>query len=199
MSNGVLCLAARSANVERVDALLDAGAIVDFTDKRGYTALMCACENTSTVESARMLVDAGANVNFVVPDLGITPLHIACKEGHVRMVAFLLKRGANPRAIDAMHRTPLHWAALGVSTTIVRRLLKAAPSVLDDQDASGYTPLMIASEYSRVEIAKVLLQAGAHFDVKNKLTHTASELADWYGNKSVLGILSDAQRGIISS
>jgi hypothetical protein len=66
MSNGVLCLAARSANVERVDALLDAGAIVDFTDKRGYTALMCACENTSTVESARMLVDAGANVNFVV-------------------------------------------------------------------------------------------------------------------------------------
>lgn len=93
---------------------------------------------------------------------------------------------------------------------------------------------MIASEYSRVEIAKVLLQAGAHFDVKNKvraafpycgpapdpvrfcpprshlpwrpwvdgfvqLTHTASELADWYGNKSVLGILSDAQRGIISS
>jgi hypothetical protein len=64
MSNGVLCLAARSANVERVDALLDAGAIVDFTDKRGYTPLMCACENTSTVESARMLVDAGANVNF---------------------------------------------------------------------------------------------------------------------------------------
>ncbi len=66
MSTGVLCLAARSANVERLDALLDAGALVEYVDKRGYTALMSACENTSTIESAKMLVEAGANVNYAV-------------------------------------------------------------------------------------------------------------------------------------
>ena len=34
------------------------------------------------------------------PELGLTALHIACKEGHVRMVSYLLRHGANPRAVD---------------------------------------------------------------------------------------------------
>ena len=66
MSSGVLCMAAKCANVEKVDALVDASAILDVLDKRGYTPLMCACENTSTIESAKILIDAGANVNYTV-------------------------------------------------------------------------------------------------------------------------------------
>jgi ankyrin repeat protein len=77
--------------------------------------------------------------------------------------------------------------------------------------ASGYTPLMAASEYNRLDIVKLFLSKGAKTESQNRvswtsgtlpplvacvlprlhsqLTHTASELADWYGHKTVLQTL----------
>jgi ankyrin repeat protein len=66
MSSGLLCVCAKAGQADRVEILLDASAIVDVVDHRGYSALMCACENTSTIACGAALVESGANVNFVV-------------------------------------------------------------------------------------------------------------------------------------
>lgn len=64
MSSQALCVAAKAGFVERVEALLDASALVTVTDKRGYTPLMCAAENPSVVESAILLIAYGADIHY---------------------------------------------------------------------------------------------------------------------------------------
>ena len=135
MSSSALCVAAKAGFVERVEALLDASALVTVADKRGYSPLMCAAECPSVVESAILLIVYGADINYVAvrveaavsspgrlararkslhsvgcafsdpapppqPDSGLTALHVACKEGHTRMVSLLLRKGANATAAD---------------------------------------------------------------------------------------------------
>jgi ankyrin repeat protein len=45
-----------------------------------------------------------------VGDLGSTPLHEAVEQGHVRIVQFLLKRGASPHVANELGKTPLDVA-----------------------------------------------------------------------------------------
>ena len=45
------------------------------------------------------------------PEGGLTPLHVASKNGHREMVTFLLDKGASPMVADEARNTPLHLAA----------------------------------------------------------------------------------------
>lgn len=70
--------------------------------------------------------------------------------------------------------------------SIVRR---AGVAAINQRDHSEYSPLMYAAEYDRPDVARFLLACGAEKNAKNKLSHSALELADWYGNFSVLKVV----------
>lgn len=91
-----------------------------------------------------------------------------------------------------MGRSPLHWACIGSSLDVVKSIVRrwGAPA-LDVMDDSEYTPLMFAAEHNRADIAAFLLACGASRDAKNKLSHTAAELADWYGHFDVLKLVDE--------
>lgn len=72
----------------------------------------------------------------------------------------------------------------------MKRLLSYGLDV-DEADASGYSPLITAVEYNRGDIVNVLLKAGADVSKCNNLTHSALEIADWYGSKEVLKTLQE--------
>lgn len=92
-----------------------------------------------------------------------------------------------------MGRTPLHWASVGASLDVVKRLVRRAGApALEAVDDSEYTPLMYAAEYNRPDVAAFLLACGASRSAKNKLSHTAAELADWYGHFDVLKLVDEA-------
>jgi len=61
------------------------------------------------VEVASALIDAGANVNAQM-DSGITPLHLAVKEGRRSLTKLLISHNADPNIPDASGRTPLSLA-----------------------------------------------------------------------------------------
>ncbi len=62
------------------------------------------------IPKARLLLDHGAATNPVDEEYRSTPLGLAARWGHRKMVAFLLERGADPEKAGAPWGTPLAWA-----------------------------------------------------------------------------------------
>lgn len=82
------------------------------------------------------------------------------------VIPFFLSLGANPNAVDAEGKTPLHHAARYGETEAVKLLLDggASPNMAD---AEGSTPLHCAAHGTMIEVVKLLLAAGASPDQKD--------------------------------
>lgn len=92
---------------------------------------------------------------------GVTPLHIAARNGLTSYARHLLLANANLQvdACDADGRTALWWAAKAGHADIVRLLL-AHGANLDQEEKRGLKPLHVAAGSNNVEAVKALLQAG---------------------------------------
>jgi ankyrin repeat protein len=66
---------------------------VNATSLEGDNALHCVVR-WDDLEAAKSLIDAGIDVNQS-GDLGFTPLHVACMQGNMLMVEFLVANGAD--------------------------------------------------------------------------------------------------------
>jgi len=65
----------------------------------------------------------GAELEWV-DEQKCTPLHLACKRGHIESVALLLNSGANIYAQDMRQWTALHYAAYNGHKKVCNLLLK---------------------------------------------------------------------------
>ena len=94
-----LYAACEDAHIEVVTVLIDAGAIVNQADNRGWTPLLVACLYATLWEPRRSLVvvakllAANANVDQARND-GRTPLYFACARGHLGIAQLLSSYGA---------------------------------------------------------------------------------------------------------
>ena len=87
-------------------ALLDIG--VDPNKERGdgYTPLISACKHTS-FSMVKLLLRHGGCVNGTPTSKVFLPLLIAIEKNQEKMVEYLLKKGANPNALNAAGRNAL--------------------------------------------------------------------------------------------
>ncbi|XP_044972070.1 poly [ADP-ribose] polymerase tankyrase-1-like [Hordeum vulgare subsp. vulgare] len=106
---------------------------------------------------------------YLVQDLGIpvdslsdereTPLLLAATFGHTATAAWLLERGASPRAPDVDGETPLHWAAYNGDRDLAMLLLYKGADV-SAANPRG-TALHVAAMRGCPEVVRVLLRHGA--------------------------------------
>lgn len=158
--------------------------------QRRMPPLHVSVQTASSLPITLLLLRAGADVNYRQEDLQQTALHVSCRCGNDQGTRLLLLEGADPFAADVLGRTTLHWAALGSSSDIVEKLNRQTRgSLLNAIDGCGYTPLMFAAEHGKTEVAQCLLKLGASLEVRNKFSHTALHLADWFGHKKLLDML----------
>jgi ankyrin repeat protein len=138
-----LHLAVRKRRYPVVSALIAAGAMVNAHDNaQGYTPLHWAAEDAGwtrekdqEMKMAFDLIDARADVNLK-DRYGVTPLHIAARNGNTALVKRLVEEGADLEAVNGnlnpdFRLTPLGWAAKVYRYPNTARYLIEAGAVLN--------------------------------------------------------------------
>jgi ankyrin repeat protein len=127
---------------------------------------------------------------------GLTPLHVAVREGHEAAVRALLAAGAEVNAIDAPElQHPYRWNALHLAVFTSRT---GAAKLLIDKgadacagDAWGVTPLHYAAANGEVELVKAMLAARFDRAVTDKRGRTPLDLAREGKHAEVIKLLED--------
>lgn len=152
-----LIMAAESGDAQMVRLLLEAGANIEFTTKRGRHALHRALYGNA--ETMKVLLEAGADVN--APDKRDNrPINIAVSEENMQeMVKLLIDAGADVNARNDKNNTPLHHAAEKGNIEAIQ-LLIAAGAEVNAKNKKGRTPRRVAQKRGLTEAAEVIKQAG---------------------------------------
>jgi ankyrin repeat protein len=102
-------------------------------------------------------------LNDALDSRKVTALHLACSEGKIEAVRFLVEKGANINAKDWQEWTPFHYAAEGLHLPLVRYLLTIKQldiyaTTLDDEaaidvvDEDGETGVLFKSQLKSMHI-----------------------------------------------
>lgn len=107
--NQSLFSAAAEGNVEKMLALLDAGAPINAIDRQGNTAIMIATQNDH-VDVVKVLIEQGADLN-IRNDHQDNVLLYAGAEGLLEIVQLAIKAGADTTLTNRFGGTTLIPAA----------------------------------------------------------------------------------------
>jgi ankyrin repeat protein len=151
------------ADPESVAAFIDAGAEVRKTDGNLATPLHFATQRSF----AELLFDHGADL-FARDAHGITPLHAACRDGHLGVVEFLISKGADLNDVVTEARwTPLLFAVFENEYGDSSKRLQVVKSLITNganvrtATTDGRTALHGASRRSEAELVLYLLEKDA--------------------------------------
>ena len=166
---------------------MKAGADVNtLTTERGETVLMTA-SRAGNAEAVKVLLDHGADANAKETFRGQTSLMWAAAENHPDVVKLLIAHGADPKVRSSdrdttppklMAGTPAAPISKGGLTALVfaarqgsiesAKALIEAGADINQGDADGNNPLLIAILNNHDELAQMLIDKGADVNAANK-------------------------------
>ncbi|GIY29024.1 uncharacterized protein CDAR_557801 [Caerostris darwini] len=173
-----------------VDLLLEKGAFIEAAEKiMNFTPLLFAVER-GHLEIVEQLLQKSANL-CVKDAMGMSLLHHASKNGHIRVIRFLFENYNQKKFINYKNKrglTPLHLSVLNDHISTVEYLLQNAANV-NDVNENNYTPLMISAKKGNLVIVRCLIKNGANVHSKATGGLTALHLASLYKHEEVAKIL----------
>jgi uncharacterized protein len=117
----------------------------------------------------------------------------AAQKGCVTSLDGLFKAGASRLARDRLGNTALAIAARAGRLGVVKALLASASpdeaAQIDRPNVAGSTPLILAVQSNRAEVAKALMDAGARIEAANAQGETALSAAAFTGNVELATLL----------
>ncbi|CAM9728129.1 unnamed protein product [Scytosiphon promiscuus] len=160
--------AARTANYEVVNKLLQAGAdgSAGWKGCNGQTLLHAAADGgNEQVVSALIRAGARMDVHSRADVLKRTPLHLAVGDGRVAAAKVLMMAGADVNRLDAKNYGPLHLAIMqGHAGLADDLLLKGADPSLTCRD--GVCPIHLAAGSGQDSIVRSLLHKGVDVNAR---------------------------------
>ncbi|KAK6183722.1 hypothetical protein SNE40_011147 [Patella caerulea] len=118
-----------------------------------------------------------------------TPLMVACADGKLEMVKFLLLSGAQINARDNFKWTPLHHACHSGQLDVIQLLMDNGAEI-DATTMNGGTPLTRAIESSKEDVVQFMINNGAKMQTENKKGQNPNDLAQVWADPRVLDIVS---------
>ena len=118
-----------------------------------------------------LLLQAKANVNIKYMDefANTTPLHMAIRQGDIRLVDKLLKAGADTSARDYLNDTPLiACICIHKRQKIFLERLLAEKIDVNEKDTEGRTALFLAVKNGEADFVELLIRANADPNIKDK-------------------------------
>jgi ankyrin repeat protein len=95
-----LFVAAQCGHLAVVRCLVkDLGTVVDQATSAGFTPLLSAVQRGHLDVVRCLIEELGANVNLARKEYGAMALMMAASESHIKGVAYLMRHGADPKAI----------------------------------------------------------------------------------------------------
>lgn len=161
------------AEAEAIQALIQAGADVNTRDQEGNTLLIVMLDRRACLECVQVLLQAGADAKAAnrkgETALINTPGCSCCKSGDPRIVAALLKAGADINDQDQDGRNVVMKAVANDPSLDFFNTLVQAGADLSAKSHSGRTLLMAAAETSRTPaILEALLKAGQEVNARDR-------------------------------
>jgi len=114
------------------------------------SALLRATERNADRPIIEELISAGANVAAMDADMN-QPLHLAVRQGNLRVVRILLDSQADPNCCNGEMRTPVH-AAVGLGDPRIIKLLVEYRGDLNLEDRNGTAPIQMATNAGRQQL-----------------------------------------------
>jgi len=164
-----LSIAAANGSAAMIGVLLDAGADANAPDPAGDTPLMNVAR-VGRADAVTLLLDRGATIDAADGTYQQTALMVAVRENHPDIVKLLIARGASVNARTRVGRAP-QWIlpnsvpGFGHGIGIVRGGLP--PRGSRAPVPGGMTPLLYAARDGRMDIVRMLLEAGADINQRD--------------------------------
>lgn len=169
------------------------GKVCSITDSKGRTPLHIAAMCDS-VECVKILLNSSHHKKDIDSLLstqdscGLTPIHLACRNGSRFSAAYLLERGARIESRGRNNFTPLHVAAAaGKAECCV--LLLAHNAEKESGAVNGARPLHLAAKNGDVRTLAVLIEGGCRVDGKDDAGMSPLHVAAFYNHLGAIQIL----------
>ena len=144
-----------------VQYLIENGASTTKFNRRWTSALHLAAA-MGHLEVVQLLVSCGADL-MARNQNGLTPFLVACHHGHEAVVPFLNERMRGRDLDGASHDsfTGLGYFIIGdLSLEAMAKMLGRGADP-DKAGKYGFTPLLLAAEQGRADVATLLIESGA--------------------------------------
>ncbi len=130
---------------------------------------------------------------------GRTLLQVAAASGHVEVCEALAGAGAELNVADEDGETPLHSAIRRNRLAVASFLLEHGADT-EGRNMRGRTPLLlVARETGNLEMARLLIAAGADVNAVSRYDETPLDLAAWRGFRGLVNLFLDSGARLPSS
>ncbi|XP_053373118.1 serine/threonine-protein phosphatase 6 regulatory ankyrin repeat subunit C-like [Mercenaria mercenaria] len=162
-----LCWATRLGYLPLVILLVEGGADPNSEVWGGFSPLIWVTIFSGDTDVVRYLVNSGADVDHCSSKRKQTALHAAVIKGDARLVQCLIDTGASLDVQDYLYKTPLLHATQRNLKNVVKTLILNNCNVNLPGFVNGtrLSPLLVALLQSNLEITKMLILAGAKFEL----------------------------------